>query len=191
MPVQHQLLFVQGGGKGVHDEWDNKLVASLERELGEDYEIQYPRMPSEDDPSYARWKPALERVLGTLRDGAIVVGHSVGAAILLKVLAEHSSARTLGAIFSIAAPFVGDGGWSGDEMQLPPDLGRRLPTGIPIQLFHGLDDKEVPPSHVELYARAIPQARIQRLPGRDHQLNDDLSEVAAAILSLAHDTSDE
>ena len=45
-----QLLFVQGGGKGTHDAWDNKLVASLEQALGPDYAIRYPRMPDEGDP---------------------------------------------------------------------------------------------------------------------------------------------
>ena len=179
-----QLLFVQGGGKGTHDEWDNKLVASLQNELGQDYEIRYPRMPDEDDPRYALWKAALERVFGTLRDGAILVGHSVGGTILVKVLAEQLSAREFGALFLIAAPFVGDDGWSADDLQFPPDLGARLPTGVPIHFFHGLADEVAPPSHVELYARAVPQARVHRLPGRDHQLNNDLREVAAAILSL-------
>jgi hypothetical protein len=31
----NEVLFVQGGG-GTHDKWDNKLVESLERELGPD-----------------------------------------------------------------------------------------------------------------------------------------------------------
>ena len=184
MHMTHQLLFVQGGGKSVHDEWDNKLVESLRRELGQDYEIHYPRMPSEDDPRYAPWKTALERVFGTLQDGAILVGHSVGGTILVKLLAEQSSARGFGAIFLIAAPFVGDGGWSADELQVPPDLGARLPKGVPIHFYHGLEDEVAPPSHIELYARAVPQAHVHRLQGRDHQLNNDLREVAAAILSL-------
>lgn len=38
MHVKRQLLFVQGGGKGTRDEWDNKLVESLRQELGQDYE---------------------------------------------------------------------------------------------------------------------------------------------------------
>ncbi len=33
-----QVLFIQGGGAGTHDEWDDKLVANLERNLGPDYE---------------------------------------------------------------------------------------------------------------------------------------------------------
>src|SRR5689334_4978872 len=88
MRMIHQLLFIQGGGEGTHDEWDDKLVASLREELGQEYEIHYPRMPREEDPSYELWKPELERVLGTLRDGAILVGHSVGGTILLKFLTE-------------------------------------------------------------------------------------------------------
>ena len=184
MHVKHQVLFVQGGGKDVHDEWDNKLVESLGRELGQHYEIQYPRMPREDDPSYARWKKALETALETLKEGAIVVGHSVGGTILLKVLTEHVSAKKLGAVFLVATPFVGKGGWPSDDLEFPADLGARLPQDVPIHFYHGLQDETAPPEHADLYARAIPQARVHRLAGRDHQLNNDLSEVAAAIVSL-------
>lgn len=55
-----QILFVQGGGADVHDTWDNKLVDSLRRELGPGYEIRYPRMPNEGDPSFPAWRTALE-----------------------------------------------------------------------------------------------------------------------------------
>ena len=184
MQVKRQLLFVQGGGEGTHDEWDSKLVDSLRHELGHRYEIHYPRMPGEDDPSYAQWKAALEGELEKLADGAILVGHSVGATILLKLLTEYTSARQVAAIFVIAAPFVGDGGWSTDALELPADLGARLPRGVPIHFFQGLADETAPPAHVDLYARAVPQAHVHRLSGRDHQLNNDLSEVAAAISSV-------
>ena len=46
-----------------------------------------------------------------------------------------------------------------------------------MHVFHGLQDETAPPSHADLYALAIPQAQVHRLPGRDHQLNNDLSEV--------------
>jgi hypothetical protein len=48
------VLFIQGGGAGAHDDWDAKLVSSLMGKLGDGYEIRYPRMPREDDPSYER-----------------------------------------------------------------------------------------------------------------------------------------
>ena len=182
--MRRQVLFVQGGGAGTHDEWDNKLVESLSSELGPAYEVRYPRMPNEDEPSYDTWKEALEKELATLEDGAVLVGHSIGATILIAVLSERPPVPRIGAIVLLAAPFVGEGGWPADDMRLPPDLDERLPGDVPVHVYHGLDDETAPPSHAELYARAIPRAHVHRLPGRDHQLNDDLKEIAATIKSL-------
>ena len=181
--MSSQLLFVQGGGAGTHDEWDNKLVDSLRRELGPNFEIRYPRMPNEDDPSFAAWKTALEKEFAKLKDGAILVGHSIGGTILVNALAETPSKRRFRAIILIAAPFVGEGGWPSEDINSTPDLGARLPCDIPIYIYHGLADETAPPSHSELYARAIPHAQVHRLPDRDHQLNNDLSEIAATIKS--------
>jgi pimeloyl-ACP methyl ester carboxylesterase len=176
-----QILFIQGGGAGTHDEWDDKLVDSLTRELGDGYEVRYPRMPGEDDPSYATWSVAIRRELGALDDGAVVAGHSVGGTLLVNTLTEHPPKPMLRAIVLIAAPFVGPDGWPGDEFELPHDLGARLLKGVPVHVFHGLEDETVPPSHADLFARALPQAQLHRLPGRDHQLNNDLSEVASTM----------
>lgn len=183
--MRRQVLFIQGAGVRVHDEWDDALVGSLTRELGPGYDVRYPRMPGEEDPDAAEWKATLREELATLDDGAIVVGHSVGGAILINTVAEQPPPRTLGAIFLIAAPFLGDGGWPSDDWPPSEDLGERLPPDVPIVLYHGLADEEVPPAHAELYARAIPRAEIRRLAGRDHQLNDDLREIAEDIRTLA------
>jgi predicted alpha/beta hydrolase family esterase len=175
-----QILFIQGGGEGAHDEWDAKLVKSLSRELGSGYDVRYPRMPEESDPSYARWSAAIRREMADLDEGAVVVGHSVGATILVNALAEQPPTG-LGAIVLIAAPFVGKGGWPSDEFEPASDLGARLPPGVQVHVFHGLQDETAPPSHAGLYALAIPQAQVRQLPGRDHQLNNNLSEVADAV----------
>ena len=179
-----QLLFIQGGSAGAHDDWDSKLVASLRHALGPGWDIRYPRMPDEDDPHYAAWKAAIEREVDALDDGAILVGHSIGASMLVNALAERPPARRIGAIILVAAPFVGEGGWPGEEFTTPEDLGSRLPSGVPVHLFHGGKDETAPPAHADLYARAVPQADVHRLPGRDHQLGNDLGEVAEAIKSL-------
>jgi pimeloyl-ACP methyl ester carboxylesterase len=181
MTAARQVLFIQGGGAGAHDEWDGKLAESLGRELGEGYEVRYPRMPDEGDPHYAQWSTAIRREMADLDDGAVAVGHSVGAAILVQALAEQPPEKELAAIVLIAAPFLGPGGWPGDEFELASDLGARLPSGVRVHVFHGLRDETAPPSHAGLYALAIPQAQVHRLPGRDHQLNNDLSEAAEVV----------
>ena len=104
MTGSRQILFIQGGGTGAHDEWDDKLVESLRRELGDGHEVRYPRMPGEDDPSYARWSTAIRAEMEDLDDRAIVAGHSVGGTMLIHALGERSPERGLAAIVLIAAP---------------------------------------------------------------------------------------
>jgi len=179
------VLFIQGGGAGTHDEWDNKLVDSLRRELGSGYEVRYPHMPNEADPSYASWKAALAKEIAVVADGAIVIGHSIGGTILISALAETPPNRKLAGIFLIAAPFVGAGGWPSEDIKPMANLGARLPPKTPIYFYHGSEDDTAPLAHVDLYASAVPGAIVHRLHGRDHQLNDDLTEVAAGVRALA------
>jgi hypothetical protein len=65
---------VQGGGEGAHDKWDHKIVKSLERELGPDYAVRYPRMPDEADAHYADWKAALTREFARLANDSQTTG---------------------------------------------------------------------------------------------------------------------
>src|SRR3954451_16094914 len=111
MTASREVLFTQGAGEGTHDAWDDKLVGSLQRELGDGFDVRYPRMPHEDNPSVAAWVPAIRREVDALRDGAVAVGHSIGGTILIHVLAGHAPAARLAAIVLVAAPFVGPGGW--------------------------------------------------------------------------------
>jgi predicted alpha/beta hydrolase family esterase len=180
-----QVLFVQGGGAGTHDQWDNKLVESLQHALGASYRIRYPRMPSEDDPSYAAWKPALVGELKSLDDGAILVGHSLGGAFLVLVLAETRLSFRPKALMLVAAPFIGEGGWAGEEIPPRANLADRLPAGLAVSLFLGTADDTVPAAHAQLYSKAIPQIVVRMLPDRDHQLSNDLSPVAQDIRSLS------
>ena len=182
--MAHQVLFIQGGGEDAH-RWDTLLAESLRRALGSDCEVRFPRMPNEAEPNYARWKAALIKEFAELGDGAILAGHSIGGTILINVLAERASSFAPGAILLIAAPFIGKGGWHVEDIEPRADLGARLPHGVPVFMYHGDSDETAPVSHLALYARAIPHARVRQLAHRDHQLNNDLSEVAKDIRELA------
>ena len=127
------------------------------------------------------------------RDGVVVDERGAGAAIGASRSASCAGFTicawpalkpiSLACAPFLPAPFVGDGGWPSDEFELTSELGARLPSGVRVHVFHGLQDETAPPSHVDLYALAIPQAQTYQMPGRDHQLNNDLSEVAEAIRS--------
>jgi len=184
-----QVLFIQGGGENVHDQWDDVLAESLERNLGSGYSVLYPRMPNEADPQYAAWRATLLEQFNSLKDGDFVVGHSVGGTIVLRVLAEQPRIPRLGGIFLIAPPFIGDGGWSIDDFAPLADLSEQLPGGIPLFFYHAKDDDTVPIAHVHLYAKAIPRAVVRILECGGHQLENDSSEVARDIRSLQSSSS--
>ena len=175
--MKRHILFIQGGGKGAY-EVDRKLVASLQRTLGADYEVTYPKMPNEDSPDYESWKGQIKKEIVALDGEIILIGHSVGGYMLVKYLSEESQPENpLSGIFLIAAPYPGgDEGWQFAGFSLPEGFGTKLPKDTPIFLYHSQDDRTVPFAHVGLYAKAIPKATLRKTKG-GHQLHNDLSVV--------------
>jgi predicted alpha/beta hydrolase family esterase len=180
-----QVLFVQGAGENVHDGWDDKLAGGLGRELGAGYTVRYPRMPNESDPSYPAWKASLFSEFDSLQDGAIVVGHSVGGAILIHALAERQARLRLGGLCLIAAPFIGEGGWQNTDIRPQTDFSKGIPAGVPVFLYHGTEDETIPFAHVHLYAKSLPHAVVRICERSNHQLNNDMSQVARDIRSVS------
>ena len=179
------VLFVQGGSSGAYDA-DARLAESLRRELGPDYQVHYPAMPDEGEPDYATWKQVILDHLQQVDGRRIVVGHSIGGSVLIKLLVEMALPCPIVAAFSIAAPFWHDHHfWRWDEVTLQPDSAERFPPELPLFLYHGAADGSVPISHLQMYARALPRALVRALAGRDHQLNHDLTDVARDIQGLS------
>jgi predicted alpha/beta hydrolase family esterase len=179
------VLFVQGAAQGAYDE-DEKLVASLRGSLGPGYHVHYPAMPDEDEADYDQWKAEIAKEL-TAVEPDVLIGHSVGASILIKCLTEIELALALAGVFLIATPFWGGDGWryeGYERLTLPSGFAARLPSGVPVFLYHGREDEIVPFDHLALYARELPHASVRELEGRGHQLGNDLSIVADDIRSL-------
>ena len=141
------------------------LISCLDRSFGGD------RLAVPINVAIVCSPSACLKLLGVLEQDAILMGHSIGVTILINVLAERAPERALGGISIIAAPFVGEGGWTSQDIQHRSDLAARLPPGFPIFLYPGCKDEIAPISRVELYPEAIPSAQVRRLIGRDRQLS--------------------
>jgi len=178
-----QVLFIQGGGEGAHA-IDSDLAANLARRLGGEYEVRYPFMPNEAAPEYISWKTVILEELRALDDEALVVAHSVGGAVVVRLLAEAGPPKPLAGLFLVATPYIGVGGWVIGGFETPADLEARMPKTLAIYLYHGTSDELVPFEHLELYARVLPRAHRRCLRDRDHQLNGELSEVVQDIRTI-------
>ena len=181
-----QVLFIQGAGAGAYDA-DKKLANSLQRTLGSDYDMRYPRMPDEDNAPYEEWKQQVETEMATMSGPVLLVGHSVGASILAKCLIDSEVDKPVAGIFLISTPFWGGDGWwyeGYQKLELPSDFAAKLPPGALVFLYHSQDDEIAPFSHLALYARILPKATVREIASGGHQFNNDLTMIAKDIISL-------
>ncbi|MEO8611764.1 MAG: alpha/beta fold hydrolase [Chloroflexota bacterium] len=179
-----QVLFIQGGGDNGY-EADEKLAESLRAKLGTAYNVHYPQMIGDEKLPDFGWGQQIDKALAAIHDKVILVGHSVGASILLKHFSENPTNHQISGIFLIAAPFWGgDEQWQYESLTLREDFAAALPKAVPIFLYQAQDDEEVSINHLSLYAKKLPQAEVRELPSGGHQLGNDLTPVAHDIKNL-------
>ena len=180
------ILFIQGAGHGAHEE-DRHLAESLRHALGSRFDVRYPAMPAEEDAPYDQWCETIERDVADAPGPVMIVGHSVGASILIKWFCESAETAAVAGVFLVACPFWGGDGWlyeGYEKLALQPGCAANLPPGVPVFLYHCQDDPIVPFDHLALYSQALPQATVRAHANGGHQLNNDLTAVARDIDSL-------
>lgn len=177
------VLFVHGGGEGAHEE-DERLAESLRYALGAGYEVRSPKMPNEGAPEYGAWRDRISEELADMDGEAVLVGHSLGASVVLKYLSEEGPPRPISGVFLVATPFWDAEDWKVDEYALREDFASKLPEGVPTFFYHGRGDEVVPFEHLALYAERLPRAFFREFENLGHQFDDDLSEVARDIDGL-------
>jgi serine hydrolase len=179
-----EVLFICGAGEGAYHA-DKKLADSLQQALGSHYAVRYPVMPDADNAE--QWKQRIETELAAMAVPVILVGHSVGASILAKCLADGAVATLVAGIFLISTPFWGGNGWRYEgyqKLELPEDFAARLPQDAQVFLYHSRDDETVPFRHLALYAGLLPKASVREIESGGHQLNNNLTLIATDIIGL-------
>lgn len=183
MDIRKQVLFIQGGGDDGYDA-DAKLAASLQKALGNDYQIIYPQMQTDDAAPEFGWLKQIGEEIAKLKDDVILVAHSLGASFLLKYLSENNIPKKIAGIFLIATPF-----WTGKEewvqgLKLQEDFAENLSPNSRIFFYHCRDDDEVAFDHLTSYRHKLPWASFCEIESGGHQLDDDLILIAKDIKDL-------
>jgi uncharacterized protein len=180
--VARTVLVIHGAGEPRRRRGKVYWEPLLGDTLGRGYRVLAPRMPRPEHPQYWGWARRIDELIGNT-SRPVLVGHSFGASVLLKYLAETVRRPALAGLFLVATPF-----WGSDspEFALPPDFGARLADLSAICLYHSRDDTEVPFKHLARYRRALPHATVRVLDDRGHEFNQaQFPELAADIRGLA------
>lgn len=174
------VLFIQGGGDGAHSE-DKLLATSLKRALGPNYDVHYPLMPDESNPTVEVWGQKISSELSKISGKVILVAHSVGGSILLRYLSDEKFGNSIGGLFVLAAPIWDDNQWNFNDLKLPRNIAEKLALIPRVFFYHCRDDEIVPFAHLALYAAQIPQAITRAVSHGGHQFGNDLVRIAMDI----------
>ena len=142
---------------------------TLEKELGDDFELFTPRMPNGTNASYEEWKIWFEKMTPFLKDSVFLVGHSLGGIFLVKYLSENMFSKKIKALLLIAAPFDDeDSDESLNDFALIGSLKKITEQVGKIYLFHSKDDPVVPFDQVNKYKNIFPGSEIIVFTDRQH-----------------------
>lgn len=196
-----QLVFVHGGESfATYKEyvdalrsWDYDLTPqtakkwrdTLQPELGDDWQIVMPSMPSKLNAKYLEWCIWFDKVVPHLQNDVVLVGHSLGGIFLAKYLEEGSMPMTIKATFLIAAPHSEtEEGESLADFVLPERLDRFAAQAGKLFLYHSEDDPVVPFGELAKYQAQLPNAVARTFSDRGHFLDPELPELIADIRAL-------
>jgi predicted alpha/beta hydrolase family esterase len=164
-----------------------RWTKTLAEDLGEEYEVFSPVMPSKYNARYNEWLIWFERHFPYLRDGVELIGWSLGGMFLAKYLSENDLPVKVGRVFLLAAPCgTYDDGKGNDcgTFQFDPEILNNLnKKGLSIEIWHSEDDFVVPFEAAETYAKKLPSAKTVYFKDKNHFLVAELPELLETIKS--------
>lgn len=182
--MKEEILFIHSAGPQGYHEGSHYLVTYLQKNLGPAYEILFPEMPDPENPHYKSWRRTLHGVFASIADDLILVGHSLGASVLLKYLSEEKVERKIKGLFLIGAMHWGKEEWEVEEYVLNKNFSARLEDIPNIFLYHSKDDEVVPITHLHYYAEKLPKAITRELTNRGHLFGRGFPELVEDIKTL-------
>ncbi len=138
----------------------------LQDDLGERVLVVKPQMPCDRNAKYVEWKIWFDKIVPYIDDGAVFVGHSLGATFLAKYLAENTLPISLTQLHLVAGCY----GWHGG-FELPHALDAITEACRDIFIYHSHDDMVVDFTDAQKYKNALPTAQLITFDDRGHFLD--------------------
>jgi predicted alpha/beta hydrolase family esterase len=167
------------------EEGAKRWTKTLAEDMGDEYEVFAPSMPSKYNAQYKEWSIWFERHFPYLKDNVVLVGWSLGGMFLAKYLGENNLPFVPGRVFLLAAPcgyYTSDDGNDCGTFQFPREALKNLKKyGPKLEIWHSKDDFVVPFDHALEYAAALPEAKTRFFEDKNHFLVPVLPELIQAI----------
>jgi len=160
------------GEKAKQTRWNRDLGEYL----GKGFQFSRPAMPCKQNAKYDEWEIWFERHVPLLKDGVILIGHSLGANFLAKYLAKHTLPVSIAQLHLVAGCFGYAGGFA-----LLGSLEHIEKQCEEVFVYQSKDDPLVPFADGEKYRDALPSAEFVTFEDRGHFLGEEFPELIERI----------
>ena len=157
---------------------------TLGKTLGKNFQIIYPQMPSAGNAQFVAWKIWFEKLFPHLKNGVVLVGHSLGSIFLAKYLSENKFPKKIAATILVAAPYAVKGEKGMADFILPKSLKLFEKQSEKIIFYHSVDDPYVTFSDLKKYSKALPTATLRIFKTRGHFIAPKFPEIVREIKNL-------
>ena len=135
----------------------------LQKVLGVNFQVTWPRMPLQDNACYRDWKIMFENYLPLLKGESIFIGSSLGGIFLAKYLSKNKLPKKALSVYLVCPPFddtvVGKKRLVGG-FKLKKDISLIESNCKNLYLMFSKDDDVVPVSHAKKYQEKLPNAEV-------------------------------
>lgn len=195
--TKNQIIVVHGGDSfNKYEEYINSLKemeidigrfkakkwkSSLEKDLGNKFEVILPSFPNSSNAKYLEWRIYFEKLLPLLNKEIILLGHSLGAIFLIKYLSENKIKNNILGLFLISAPYP--------SMETKEFLFKVNGKNIESQcknifMYHSKDDKVVDFKDFEKYKKEFNNVKFKVFKNRGHFNQSKFPEIIRDIKSI-------
>jgi len=185
-----QLIFIHGGEAFNSDEeylawlnsytiddpakappkkWRSKLFDDL---ADKGWQIIAPTMPCYKNAKYEHWVIWFEKYIPYIKDGAVLVGHSLGASFLSQYFQEKELGKFAGLHLVAPAYKIDAGGFTHKE-----DFSKLEKQFDDIFIYHSKDDTVVPFSDSEKLHTLIKKSKFIKFQDRNHFFDERSPEI--------------
>ena len=199
--MKQQIIIINGGSvydsyeayikhlKGIKLDFDRLTKVgwkdSFAKKLGVEFQVIHAKMPNDNNAKYGEWAIWFKKIIPFIKDGAVLVGHSLGGIFLAKYLATHLFPKKIKATILISAPFRNKGmNESLGDFFLPKSIRKFAIQGGRIFIYHSKDDPVVPVQHANEYHKELTGSVLRIFQNKGHFNQPTFPELVKEIQSL-------
>lgn len=162
----------------IKKKWQELLFSNR----AETHECHRLTMPNSYWADYEAWKIWFEKMVPYLRDGVVLIGHSLGGGFLFRYLSENKLPVAVAQVHLIAPVMLSMEDCEGFYMDIEHWNGFATRISA-VHLWHSEDDTIVPIAHSEALKVRYESATLHRFTDRFHFIGEEFNELETVITS--------